>query len=41
MKEKYIIAHMKAAQVYAELSTAVRLQVGCVIVNAGAFGVAG
>ena len=33
MKEKYIIAHMKAAQVYAELSTAVRLQVGCVIVK--------
>jgi dCMP deaminase len=33
LKEKYIIAHMKAAQVYAELSTAVRLQVGCVIVK--------
>jgi dCMP deaminase len=33
MKQKYINAHMKAAQVYAELSTAVRLQVGCVIVK--------
>jgi len=33
LKEKYIIAHMKVAQVYAELSTAVRLQVGCVIVK--------
>jgi dCMP deaminase len=33
LKEKYIIAHMKTAQVYAELSTAVRLQVGCVIVK--------
>jgi dCMP deaminase len=33
LKEKYITAHMKAAQVYAELSTAVRLQVGCVIVK--------
>ena len=33
MKQKYIKAHMKAAQVYAELSTAVRLQVGCVIVK--------
>ena len=33
MKEKYIKAHMKVAQIYAELSTAVRLQVGCVIVK--------
>jgi dCMP deaminase len=33
LKEKYIKAHMKAAQVYAELSTAKRLQVGCVIVK--------
>jgi dCMP deaminase len=33
LKEKYIKAHMKVAQVYAELSTAVRLQVGCVIVK--------
>lgn len=33
MKEKYIKAHMKAASVYAELSTAHRLQVGCVIVK--------
>ena len=32
MKEKFIKAHMKAAEVYAELSTAKRLQVGCVIV---------
>jgi len=33
MKEKFIQAHMKAAEVYAELSTAKRLQVGCVIVK--------
>jgi dCMP deaminase len=33
LKEKYVKAHMKAAQVYAELSTAERLQVGCVIVK--------
>jgi dCMP deaminase len=33
MKEKFIKAHMKAAEVYAELSTARRLQVGCVIVK--------
>jgi len=33
MKEKYIKSHMKAASVYAELSTARRLQVGCVIVK--------
>jgi len=33
MKTKFIDAHMKAAEVYAELSTARRLQVGCVIVK--------
>jgi dCMP deaminase len=33
MKYKFIKAHMKAAEVYAELSTAKRLQVGCVIVK--------
>jgi dCMP deaminase len=33
MKEKFIQAHMKAAEVYAELSTARRLQVGCVAVK--------
>ena len=33
MKQKYIEAHLNAAQVYAELSTAERLQVGCVIVK--------
>ena len=33
MKEKYINAHMKAAEVYSELSSAKRLQVGCVIVK--------
>jgi dCMP deaminase len=33
MKTKFINAHMKAAEVYAELSTARRLQVGCVIVK--------
>jgi len=33
MKQKYIDAHMKAAQVYAELSSAERLKVGCVIVK--------
>ena len=33
MKEKYVKAHIKAASVYAELSTARRLQVGCVIVK--------
>lgn len=33
MKQKYIKAHMRAASVYAELSTARRLQVGCVIVK--------
>jgi dCMP deaminase len=33
LKEKFISAHMKAAQAYAELSSAKRLQVGCVIVK--------
>ena len=33
MKPKFVIAHMKAASVYAELSSAKRLQVGCVIVK--------
>ena len=33
MKQKYIDAHMKAAEVYAELSSAVRLKVGCVVVK--------
>jgi dCMP deaminase len=33
MKEKYVKANMKAASVYAELSTARRLHVGCVIVK--------
>ena len=33
MKQKYIDAHIKVAGVYAELSTAERLQVGCVIVK--------
>ena len=33
MKQKFIDAHMHAAEVYAELSTAKRLQVGCVIVK--------
>ena len=33
MKEKYIDAHMRAAEVYSGLSTAKRLQVGCVIVK--------
>lgn len=33
MKQKFIDAHMKAAEVYAELSSARRLQVGCVIVK--------
>lgn len=31
MKQKYIIAHLRAAHVYAELSYCKRLQVGCVI----------
>ena len=33
MKPKFVIAHMKAASVYAELSSAKRLQVGCVVVK--------
>ena len=33
MKEKFIDAHMKAAEVYAQLSSAKRLQVGCVVVK--------
>ena len=33
MKQKFINAHMKVAEVYAELSSAKRLHVGCVIVK--------
>ena len=33
MKTKFIEAHMKAAEVYAELSSATRLHVGCVVVK--------
>lgn len=33
MKQKFINAHMEVAKVYAKLSSAVRLQVGCVIVK--------
>jgi len=33
MKEKYLKAHMEAAEVYSKLSTAKRLQVGCVVVK--------
>jgi len=33
MKTKFINAHMKSAKAYAELSSAKRLQVGCVIVK--------
>lgn len=33
MKTKFIEAHMQAAEVYAELSSATRLHVGCVIVK--------
>ena len=33
MKEKFVKAHMAAAEVYAQLSSAVRLKVGCVIVK--------
>ena len=33
MKQKFIRAHMKAAEVYAELSSAARLHVGCVVVK--------
>lgn len=35
MKEKFVIAHMRAAFVYAELSSCVRRKVGCVIVKNG------
>jgi len=35
MKEKFITAHMRAAFVYAELSSCVRRKVGCVIVKNG------
>lgn len=33
MKEKYIKAHMRVAHEYANLSSAVRLQVGCIVVK--------
>jgi dCMP deaminase len=33
MKNKFKVAHMKAAEVYSQLSYARRLQVGCVIVK--------
>jgi dCMP deaminase len=33
MKQKYLDAHMKAAEVYSQLSSAKRLQVGCVVVK--------
>jgi dCMP deaminase len=33
MKQKYLDAHMKAAEVYSQLSSARRLQVGCVVVK--------
>jgi len=33
MKQKYIIAHMRTAEVYASLSTAQRLQVGTIVVK--------
>jgi dCMP deaminase len=33
MKDKFIQAHLKAAEAYAQLSSAKRLQVGCVIVK--------
>lgn len=33
MKQKFIDAHMKTAEVYAELSSAKRLHVGCVVVK--------
>ena len=33
MKEKFVEAHMKTADVYSKLSSAKRLQVGCVIVK--------
>jgi dCMP deaminase len=33
MKQKFISAHLEVAEVYAKLSSAVRLKVGCVIVK--------
>ncbi len=33
MKDKYIQAHLAVARIYGQLSTAVRLQVGCIIVK--------
>jgi len=33
MQHKFIVAHMKVAEVYSELSSAIRLKVGCVIVK--------
>lgn len=33
MKQKYLDAHMKVAEVYSQLSSARRLQVGCVVVK--------
>jgi dCMP deaminase len=33
MKQKFVDAHMAAAEVYSKLSTAKRLQVGCVVVK--------
>jgi dCMP deaminase len=33
MKQKFVDAHMAAAEVYSRLSTAKRLQVGCVVVK--------
>ena len=33
MKYKFVDAHMKAAEVYSQLSSAKRLQVGCVVVK--------
>ena len=33
MKPKFLNAHMKAAEVYSQLSSAKRLQVGCVVIK--------
>ena len=33
MKDKFIVAHMKAAENYSKLSSAKRLQVGCIIIK--------
>jgi len=33
MKQKFVDAHMAAAEVYSRLSTAIRLKVGCVVVK--------